>query len=143
MERIRGSNMTELKNLIATAKDKGSFSTLLKAAEKLKLTNKYSNEGPFTIFAPVEAAFETIPDDVIDESFDDHTYLLGIINYHIVEGKYTTEELAELEELETISGKKLKVTVKDGIKADTAKIIEEDIECSNGILHAIDEILIP
>ncbi|MDY0385809.1 MAG: fasciclin domain-containing protein [Methanolobus sp.] len=135
--------MTELKNLIATAKEKGSFPTLLKAAEKLKLTNTYSNEGPFTIFAPVEAAFEAIPDDVIDESFDDHIYLLGIINYHIVKGKYTTAELEELGELETINGKKLKIVVKDGIKVDNAKIIEGDIECNNGILHAIDEILLP
>ncbi|WMW21895.1 fasciclin domain-containing protein [Methanolobus mangrovi] len=135
--------MTELKNLIATAKEKGSFPTLLKAAEKLKLINKYSNEGPYTIFAPVESAFEPIPDEVIDESFDDHGYLLGIINYHIVEGKYTTSDLAELTELETISGNKLKITVKDGIKVDTAKIIEADIECTNGIIHAIDEILVP
>jgi uncharacterized surface protein with fasciclin (FAS1) repeats len=135
--------MTELKNLIATAKEKGSFPTLMKAAEKLKLVNKYSNEGPFTIFAPVESAFEPIPDEVVDESFDDHGYLLGIINYHIVEGKYTTADLAELTELETISGNKLKITVKDGIKVDTAKIIEADIQCSKGVIHAIEEILVP
>ncbi|WMW23966.1 fasciclin domain-containing protein [Methanolobus sediminis] len=135
--------MSELKNLIATAKEKGSFPTLMMAAEKLKLVSKYSNEGPFTIFAPVESAFEPIPDDVIDESFDDHDYLLGIINYHIVEGRYTTKDLEGLTELETISGNKLKITVKDGIKVDTANIIEADIECSNGIIHAIDEILIP
>lgn len=135
--------MTELKNLITTAKEKGSFSTLLKAAEKLKLTNKYSNEGPFTIFAPVEAAFGPIPDEVVDESFDDHGYLLGIINYHIVEGKYTTADLAGLTELETVSGNKLKIAAKDGIKVDTANIIEADIECSNGMIHAIDEILVP
>lgn len=135
--------MTELKNLIATAKEKGSFTTLMKAAEKLKLTNKYSNEGPFTIFAPVESAFEPIPDEVIDESFDDHGYLLGIINYHIVEGKYTTEDIAGLSELETISGNKLKITVKEGIKVDTANIIEADIECSNGIIHVIDTVILP
>ncbi|WP_342306308.1 fasciclin domain-containing protein [Methanolobus sp. ZRKC5] len=135
--------MTEMKNLIATAKEKGSFSTLLKAAEKLKLTNKYSNEGPFTIFAPVETAFGPIPDEVVDESFDDHGYLLGIINYHIVEGKYTTEDLAGLTELETVSGNKLKITATDSIKVDTANIIEANIECSNGMIHAIDEILVP
>lgn len=135
--------MAELKNLIATAKEKGSFPTLMKAAEKLKLVSKYSNEGPFTIFAPVESAFEPIPDEVIEESFDDHGYLLGIINYHIVEGKYTTKDLAGLTELETISGNKLRITNNNGIKVDTANIIEGDIECSNGIIHAIDEILVP
>ncbi|WP_407355002.1 fasciclin domain-containing protein [Methanolobus sp. WCC5] len=135
--------MTELKNLIATAREKGSFPTLLQAAEKLGLIGKYSNEGPFTIFAPVESAFEPIPDEVIDESFDDHGYLLGIINYHIVEGKYSTSDLASLSELETISGNKLKINAKDGIKVDTARIINGDIECSNGMIHAIDEILVP
>ncbi len=135
--------MSELKDIITTAKEKGSFKTLIKAAEKLGLISKYSTEGPFTIFAPVEPAFEAIPDDVIDESFEDHDYLLGIINYHIVEGKYTTRDLADLTGLETIGGKKLKITTSNGTRIDTANIIEGDIDCSNGIIHAIDEILIP
>ena len=85
--------MAELKNLIDTARDKGSFPTLVKAAEVLGLVGKYSTEGLYTVFAPVESAFEAIPAEVIDESFEDHPYLLGIINYHIVKGKYTTSDL--------------------------------------------------
>lgn len=135
--------MAELKNLIDTAKEKGSFPTLIKAAEVLGLAGKYSKEGPYTVFAPVESAFETIPAEVIDESFEDHPYLLGIINYHIVKGKYTTEELRKLTSLETVGGKVLKIASNGGFKIDTAKIIEADIECTNGIIHAIDEILIP
>ena len=135
--------MAELNNLIDTAKEKGSFPTLLRAAEILGLLDKYRKEGPYTVFAPVESAFEPIPDEVIDESLEDQAYLLGIINYHIVEGKYTTEDLRDLDFLETVSGNKLKITVNSGIKVDTATIIEEDIECSNGIIHVIDEILIP
>ncbi len=135
--------MTELNNLIATARDMGSFSTLLDAAEKLKLIEKYSNEGLFTIFAPIESAFSPIPDEVIDESFNDRTYLLGIINYHIVEGKYNISDLEKLTELETVSGNKLKINARDGIKIDTANIIKGDIECNNGVIHAIDEILVP
>ncbi|WP_406660168.1 fasciclin domain-containing protein [Methanolobus sp. ZRKC3] len=135
--------MAELKNIIETAKGKGTFKTLLKAAETLKLTEKYSNEGPYTVFAPVEAAFEAIPDEVVDESFDDHDYLMGIITYHVVEGKYTTEDLRKIDTLETISGKALKISSNGDIKVDAAKIIDADIECSNGILHAIEDILIP
>ncbi len=135
--------MTDTKNLIATAKEKGSFKTLIKAAEKLKLINKYSNEGPYTIFAPVESAFEQIPDDVIDESFEDQEYLLEIINYHIVEGKYSIKDLESLTELKTIGGNKLTIKANNGIKIDTANIVEGNIECSNGIIHAIDEILVP
>jgi uncharacterized surface protein with fasciclin (FAS1) repeats len=135
--------MAELKNLIDTARDKGLFPTLVKAAEVLGLVGKYSKEGPYTVFAPVESAFETIPAEVIDESFEDHPYLLGIINYHIVKGKYTTNDLRNITSLETVSGKALKITSNGGLKIDTAKVIQSDIECTNGIIHAIDEILIP
>ncbi|QLC50961.1 fasciclin domain-containing protein [Methanolobus zinderi] len=135
--------MAELNNLIDTAREKGSFPTLLKAAEILGLLDKYRNEGPYTVFAPVESAFDPIPDDVIDESFEDHEYLLGIINYHIAKGKYTTEDLKNLNSLETVSGNNLKISSNGGIKVDTARIIESDIECTNGIIHAIDEILVP
>jgi uncharacterized surface protein with fasciclin (FAS1) repeats len=135
--------MAELKNLIDTARDKGSFPTLVKAAEVLGLVGKYSKEGPYTVFAPVESAFEAIPAEVIDESFEDHPYLLGIINYHIVKGKYATSDLRGITLLETVSGKVLKITANGGFKVDSAKIIESDIECTNGIIHAIDEILIP
>ncbi|KXS44600.1 MAG: beta-Ig-H3/fasciclin [Methanolobus sp. T82-4] len=135
--------MAELNNLIDTAREKGSFPTLLKAAEILGLLDKYRNEGPYTVFAPVESAFDPIPDDVIDESFEDHEYLLGIINYHIAKGKYTTEDLKNLDSLETVSGNNLKISSNGGIKVDTARIIESDIECTNGIIHAIDEILVP
>ncbi len=135
--------MAELKNLIDTARDKGSFPTLVKAAEVLGLAGKYSKEGPYTVFAPVESAFEAIPAEVIDESFDDHPYLLGIINYHIVKGKYATSDLLSITSLETVGGKALKITANGGFKIDSAKIIEADIECTNGVIHAIDEILIP
>lgn len=135
--------MAELKNIIETARVKGNFKTLLKAAEVLKLIDKYSTEGPYTIFAPVEAAFEPIPDDVVDESFDDHDYLMSIINYHIVEGKYTTEDLRKLDSLETIGGKELRINSNGDIKVEATKIIDGDIECTNGILHAIEDILIP
>ncbi|TGC11119.1 fasciclin domain-containing protein [Methanolobus halotolerans] len=135
--------MAELNNLIDTAKEKGSFPTLLKAAGILGLLDKYRKEGPYTVFAPVESAFDPIPDEVIDESFEDREYLSGIINYHIVKGKYTTEDLRNLDTLETVSGNSLKITASDGIKVDTARIIEADIDCSNGVIHAIDEILVP
>ncbi len=135
--------MAELKNIIETAKSKGTFKTLLKAAEVLKITNKYSTEGPYTVFAPVEAAFEPIPDEVVDESFDDHDYLMTIINYHIVEGKYTTEDLRKLDSLQTINGKELRIISNGEIKVEATRIINPDIECSNGIIHAIEDILIP
>lgn len=135
--------MAQLQNIIVTAEAKRSFQTLLKVAKILGLTDKYSNTGPFTVFAPVESAFEVIPEEVIEEAFADVPYLMGIINYHIVEGKYLLQDLQKIDSLKTISGKDLKIKHNGGIVVDTANIIEPDIECSNGVIHAISEILVP
>lgn len=135
--------MAQLQNIIETAEAKRSFQTLLKAAKILGLVDKYSNTGPFTVFAPMESAFEVIPEEVIEEAFADIPYLMGIINYHIVEGKYMLNDLRKIDSLKTISGKDLKIKHNGGIVVDTASIIEPDIECSNGVIHAISEILVP
>lgn len=135
--------MAELKNIITTAKEKKQFQTLLKAAEILGLNEKYSTTGPYTVFAPVETAFEPIPEEVIEEAFDDVVYLMDIINYHIVEGKYMVKDLQKVDFLTTIGGRNLKIKNNNGITIDSGYIIEADIECKNGVIHAINEILIP
>ncbi|MGB3907109.1 MAG: fasciclin domain-containing protein [Methanomethylovorans sp.] len=135
--------MAQLQNIIRTAQEKRSFQSLLKAAEILGLIGKYSNTGPFTVFAPVESAFEMIPEEVIEEAFADIPYLMGIIDYHIVEGKYMMKDLQNIGSLRTIGGKELRIKHNGGIMVDTASITEPDIECSNGVIHAISEILIP
>lgn len=135
--------MAQLQNIIRTAQEKRSFQSLLKAAEILGLIEKYSNTGLFTVFAPVESAFEMIPEEVIEEAFADIPYLMGIIDYHIVEGKYMMKDLQNIGSLRTISGKELRIKHNGGIMVDTASITEPDIECSNGVIHAISEILIP
>jgi uncharacterized surface protein with fasciclin (FAS1) repeats len=135
--------MAQLQNIILTAEAKRSFQTLLKAAKVLGLVDKYSNTGPFTVFAPVESAFEVIPEEVIEEAFADIPYLMGIINYHIVEGKYTLKDLQKIDSLKSVSGKDLRIKHNGSIVVDTANIVEGDIECSNGVIHAISEILVP
>ncbi|MBP2031185.1 putative surface protein with fasciclin (FAS1) repeats [Methanohalophilus levihalophilus] len=133
-----------MQDLIATARDEGVFTNLLNAAEILGLLEKYSSEGPYTVFAPTDDAFVPIPNDVIEEAFDDETYLLNIINYHIVEGKYTTKDLSSVESLQTMNGETIRFKSKDGkIFVENTPITNPDIECSNGIIHAIDDILLP
>jgi uncharacterized surface protein with fasciclin (FAS1) repeats len=84
-----------------------------------------------------------IPEEVIEEAFADISYLMGIINYHIVEGKYVLQDLQNIDSLKTISGKELRIKHNSTIVVDTANIIEPDIECSNGVIHAISDILVP
>jgi uncharacterized surface protein with fasciclin (FAS1) repeats len=121
----------------------GDFPTLVDAAQKLGLDKKFDVNGPYTIFAPVEKAFEPIPDSVIDEAFDDLDYLMDIINYHVVEGKYLISDLKEVDSLTALNGKILKVTNDSNVRINGVPIEEEDIECTNGIIHAISDILIP
>ncbi|NPE28648.1 fasciclin domain-containing protein [Methanococcoides sp. SA1] len=135
--------MTEQKNIIEKAIEIGDFTTLVSAAKKLGLTNKFSKEGPYTIFAPIEKAFEPIPDSVIDEAFDDQDYLMDIINYHIIEGKYFTSDLKEIQKITALNGKALDISNNDKLLINGIEIKKKDIECSNGIIHAIEDILIP
>ncbi|MDK2892844.1 fasciclin domain-containing protein [Methanohalophilus sp.] len=133
-----------MQDLIATAKGEGIFTNLLNAAEILGLVEKYSSDGYFTVFAPTDEAFVPIPEDVIEEAFDDKQYLLNIINYHIVEGKYNTKDLSNIESLQTMNGESIHFKNKNGkIFVENIPIIKPDIECSNGIIQAIEDILLP
>ncbi len=135
--------MEEEKNLIQKATQLSLFPTLLDAAKKLGLTDRFSGDKKYTIFAPLEKAFEAIPDEVIDEAFDDPDYLLGIVNYHIVEGSYHARDFKDMDRLRTLNGEDLIFTSKEGLKVNGIKIEIEDIECSNGMIHAIPDILLP
>lgn len=135
--------MGETKSIVKTAIEMGDFTTLVDAAKKLGLDKKFDVNGPYTIFAPVEKAFEPIPDNVIDEAFDDLDYLMDIINYHVVEGKYLISDLNEVDTLTALNGKILKVTNDGNVRINGIPIEKEDIKCTNGIIHAISDILIP
>ncbi|NYT20164.1 MAG: fasciclin domain-containing protein, partial [Methanosarcinales archaeon] len=126
--------MGETKGIVQTAIEIGDFPTLVNAAKKLGLDKKFDNEGPYTIFAPIEKAFEPIPESVIDEAFDDPEYLMDIINYHVVEGKYMISDLKEIDSLTALNGKLLKVTNDSTIKINGIPLEKEDIECTNGVI---------
>jgi uncharacterized surface protein with fasciclin (FAS1) repeats len=135
--------MGETKSIVQTAIEMGDFTTLVNAAKKLGLDEKFDSDGPYTIFAPIEKAFESIPDSVIEEAFDDPDYLMDIINYHIVEGKYLVSDLLEAGSLTALNGKTLEITKDSNTKVNGNPIEKEDIECSNGVIHTIADILIP
>lgn len=135
--------MAETKSIVQKAMEMGDFTTLVDAAKKLGIDKKFNSSGPYTIFAPMEKAFEPIPESVIDEAFDDHDYLMDIINYHVVEGKYLISDLMETESLTALNGKELAIANDGKITINGIPIEKEDIECSNGVIHAIGDILIP
>jgi len=106
-----------------------------------------SGPGPFTVFAPTDAAFAKLPSGVLDSVLQDKEELTKILTYHVVSGKYTASDVKKLKSVTTVQGQPLKVEVHRlfhrGVKLDNAEVIHPDIECTNGIIHVIDSVLMP
>lgn len=103
-------------------------------------------DGPYTLFAPSDAAFKKLDDAAIKLIATDKKAVLKLVGGHLVEGNYTTKELAEYEgkELRTLSGRTLKVEkMGDSFRVGGAKVVEADLRCSNGVIHIVDTVLMP
>jgi len=131
------------KDIVDTAINDGSFSTLVTALEAADLVDVLKGDGPFTVFAPTDDAFAALPQGVLDDLLADQTALTEVLTYHVVAGKYMATDVVALTALTTIQGGNLTITMLNGVKIDNANIVLTDIECSNGAIHVIDAVLIP
>jgi len=132
---------TTMKDILATLRADGSFQTLLALMEKAGLTERVQEPGPLTLFAPNDEAFQRVN---VEEISGDRDNLVLLLNYHLVEGKLTAAEIAGNEQLMTISDKSLTVRLEEGLQViDNARYVRTDIECDNGIIHAIDNVFLP
>ena len=132
-----------MKNLVETAIEAGNFKTLVKAVQEAGLVGTLSGEGPFTVFAPTDEAFEKLPEGTIDNLLKDKEGLGKILTYHVVKGKVMSDEVVNLNKAETVNGQEVSIDTTDGVQIDNAKVITTDIECSNGVIHVIDTVLLP
>lgn len=132
-----------MKNLVETAIEAGNFKTLVKAVQEAGLVGTLSGKGPFTVFAPTDEAFEKLPEGTIDNLLEDKEGLGKILTYHVVKGKVMSDEVVNLNKAETVNGQEVSIDTTDGVKIDNAKVITTDIECSNGVIHVIDTVLLP
>ena len=132
-----------MKNLIQTVIDKGDFKTLVKAVQETGLADTLSFEGPFTIFAPTDQAFAKLPKRTIKKLLKNKEKLTEILTYHIILKTVKITKVTNIKKENTANGKELSINKKKGIKVDNANIIKTDIQCTNGIIHVIDEVLIP
>jgi len=132
-----------LKNLVETAIDAGNFKTLVKAVQEAGLVGTLSGEGPFTVFAPTDEAFEKLPEGTLENLLEDREGLGKILTYHVVKGKVMSDQVVNLNKAETVNGQDVSIDSTDGVKIDNAKVITTDIECSNGVIHVIDAVLLP
>ncbi len=132
-----------MSNILEVANEEGSFSTLLKAAEVAGLVDTFSTGGPFTIFAPTDEAFSDFPTETLNALLEDPEKLKGILLYHTIKGKVMIADLLSKKKIKTLNGQKIKIDTSKGVMVNKAKLIKPNIEADNGIIHAIDRVILP
>lgn len=130
-----------MKNIVETAVEAGIFNTLLAAAEAAGLAETLSTE-TLTVFPPTDDAFDKLPEGTVEGLLEDKEKLTEILTYHVVPGKHMASELMNLETIKTVQGGELKLDISKSMVNDS-KIIQADVECSNGVCHIIDSVLMP
>ena len=136
----------EDKTIIGVAKKAGSFKTLLAAVEAAGLNETLTGKGPFTVFAPTDKAFAALPKGTLKELLkaENKDQLTKILTYHVVSGKVTAKDAINAGKAKTIAHESVTITIKDGrLQINEAGVISNDIEASNGIIHVIDQVLLP
>ncbi|MCK6549352.1 fasciclin domain-containing protein [Myxococcota bacterium] len=119
------------------------LSTLVTAVTAAGLVETLSGEGPFTIFAPTNAAFDALPEGTLESLLDDVPALTSVLTYHVVSGRYLAADVLAASKLVTVNGAELTVTTSGGAKVDGANIIATDIIGANGVVHLIDAVVLP
>ena len=134
----------EMGTIVQTAQDAGSFNTLLTALGAANLTSALEGPGPFTVFAPTDDAFAQIDPAVLNDIIADPDLLARVLTYHVVSGEFTSTDVAGLSSAPTLNGKDVSLSF-DGttVMVDGATVIQADVDASNGIIHIIDQVLLP
>ena len=132
-------------DIVDTAIAAGSFETLVTAVQAAELEGALRGEGPFTVFAPTDEAFNALPEGTLEELLADPTgQLQQILLYHVVPGKVMAADVSDGLEAETLQGSTVSFSVMDGeVKINDATIVSTDIEASNGVIHVIDAVILP
>ncbi len=130
-------------NIVETAADAGTFTTLLAAAEAAGLVETLSGEGPLTVFAPTDEAFAALPEGTVEGLLADTDALTAILTYHVVSGAVMSGDLSDGMMAPTVNGADITVTLGDAVMINDATVVAADIEASNGVIHVIDTVLIP
>lgn len=126
-------------------KKDAKFSTLVQAISDAGLNDKLRESGPFTIFAPTNAAFAKLPTEIMSDLLkpENKSKFAGILSYHLIHGKVMSDEIAKLKTAKTLQGQEIKIDMANGIKINGARLQARNFEASNGIIHAIDTVLAP
>ena len=134
-----------MKNIVETAIESGSFGTLVAAVKAAGLVEALSGTGPFTVFAPTDEAFKNLPAGTVEMLLkpENKAKLVSVLTYHVVSGKANAAAVTGQKEWKTVEGTNVEISTTDGAKINNANITKTDIECSNGIIHVIDAVILP
>jgi transforming growth factor-beta-induced protein len=141
-----GAGTAPEKNIVDTAAAAGSFNTLVQAVQAADLTATLEGPGPFTVFAPTDQAFAKLPAGTLQTLLqpENKEKLRAILTYHVVAGDLDAAKVAKLHSVKTVEGADLQIVNKNGsVMVDNAKVVKADIRTSNGIIHVIDEVMLP
>ena len=138
------TTMAVTDNIVEVAQANADFTTLVAAVVAADLATTLSGAGPFTVFAPTDAAFEALPAGILEKLLlpKNKAVLAKILTYHVVAGKVLSTDLTETE-VGTVEGSKVAITLTDGAKVNDATVTTADVMASNGVIHVIDKVLIP
>jgi uncharacterized surface protein with fasciclin (FAS1) repeats len=133
------------KDIVDTAVGAGSFTTLVAAVQAAGLVDTLKGEGPFTVFAPTDDAFATLPEGTIETLLkpENKDQLVAILTYHVVSGKVMSGDLSNNMTATTVQGGNVKIMTEGGVTVNGANVTNADIQTSNGVIHVIDAVILP
>jgi uncharacterized surface protein with fasciclin (FAS1) repeats len=133
------------KDIVDTAVEAGSFTTLVAAVEAAGLVETLKGDGPFTVFAPTDEAFAALPAGTVEDLLkpENKDQLIAVLTYHVVPGKVMSTDLSNNMMATTVQGTDVTIMTEGGVTVDGANVTTADIEASNGVIHVIDAVILP
>ena len=131
-------------NVVQTAVAAGQFKTLTKLLTRAGLVSTLAQPGPYTVFAPTDAAFKKVPKATLNALLHNRAKLKAVLLYHVVAGKVTAADVVKLNSAKTLNGKSVRIrTAGMNVFVNSAKVTKPDVTASNGVIHVINRVLIP
>lgn len=133
------------KNIVETAIEAGSFTTLVAAVAAADLVETLSGEGPFTVFAPTDEAFAALPAGTVESLLlpENRDQLIAILTYHVVPGAVMSTDLTDGMTAVTVQGAEITIDLDNGVMVNDANVVSADIAATNGVIHVIDKVIMP
>lgn len=132
-------------DIVDTAVSAGQFKTLVEAVKAAGLVDTLKGPGPFTVFAPTDAAFAALPKGTLEDLLkpENKAKLASILTYHVVPGKVLSKDLKDDMKAKTVQGGEVKIDLDGGPKVNDAKVVTPDVAADNGVIHVIDKVILP